>query len=51
MCYRYWGLGFHQCRYGYPDVKTLEEVVDKYATNKVTVMLIYVSCDSHVTVM
>ena len=33
--HRYWALGFHQCRFGYPNVETLVDVVEKYASNKV----------------
>ncbi|XP_065906865.1 uncharacterized protein [Dysidea avara] len=31
----YWALGFHQCRYGYPNVEALSDVVTKYAANKI----------------
>ena len=40
LVYRYWALGFHQCRYGYPNVETLSKVVTQYANNKVRVNII-----------
>ena len=32
----YWGLGFHNCRYGYPNLETLEAVVANYSSAKVS---------------
>lgn len=34
--FRYWALGFHQCRYGYIDVQSLRDVVGNYSANKVS---------------
>ena len=31
LSHRYWGLGFHQCRYGYQDVYEVAEVVANYS--------------------
>ena len=32
----YWGLGFHQCRYGYHDLQEVEDVVSNYSANGVS---------------
>ena len=29
--YRYWGLGFHNCRFGYRTIDIVEEVVANYS--------------------
>ena len=33
----YWGLGFHQCRYGFHDIQEVEDVVAQFAANGVSV--------------
>ena len=32
----YWGLGFHQCRYGYHDLQEVKDVVNQYIANGVS---------------
>ena len=32
----YWGLGFHQCRYGFQDLQEVEDVVTQFAANGVS---------------
>ena len=33
----YWGLGFHQCRWGYHDLQEVEDVVNNYTAFGVSV--------------
>ena len=33
-------MGFHQSRFGYPNVETLTDVIEKYASNKVSNVLL-----------
>ena len=33
----YWGLGFHQCRWGYQDLQEVEDVVSNYTAYGVRV--------------
>ena len=35
----YWGLGFHQCRYGFQDLQEVEDVVAQFAANGVSMCL------------
>ena len=41
----YWALGFHNCRYGYPNVATLEAVVANYSSAKVKMHTRFESVD------
>ena len=34
----YWGLGFHQCRWGYHDLQEVEDVVNNYTAFGVSVL-------------
>ena len=37
----YWGLGFHQCRWGYHDLQEVEDVVSNYSANGVSAISAY----------
>jgi alpha-glucosidase (family GH31 glycosyl hydrolase) len=41
----YWALGFHQSRYGYPNVETLEAVVGNYSSNKLPLDTMWTDID------
>ena len=38
----YWGLGFHQCRYGFHDLQEVEDVVTQFVANGVSIGASYV---------
>lgn len=41
----FWSLGFHQCRWGYPDVSKLESVLSKYESNGIPLDSIWSDID------
>jgi alpha-D-xyloside xylohydrolase len=41
----YWSFGFHQCRWGYPTIGSIREVVDKYAEQNIPLDTIWADID------
>lgn len=46
----YWALGWHQCRYGWPNIEVVESVVANYSAHDVSTTaatLLMVGCITH----
>jgi len=41
----YWTLGWHQCRYGYPDIWAVEDVVSNYKKNNIPLDTMWIDID------
>lgn len=41
----FWALGWHQCRYGYPNIQTVEQVVQNYSAAQIPLDTIWTDID------